>query len=207
MGFRRIFLSAVAAYVDTVAKAASVPWDSPALGEWTVAELIGHAAGSGLGCVPTVLRTPAARRTIATPQDYFALARSVPPETLAAARAASTALGRRDATALGDDPGAAVRAMANAAEAALAEVSDDDIVESAAGGMRVVDWLPTRTFELVVHGLDISAATGIAFQPSGAALADATALAARLAVAAGDGVVVLRALTGRGGLPAGYAVG
>jgi hypothetical protein len=126
---------------------------------------------------------------------------------LAAARAASTELGRRDAIALGDDPGAAVRAMANAAEAALAEVSDDDIVESAAGGMRVVDWLPTRTFELVVHGLDISASTGIAFQPSDTALADATALAARLAVAVGDGVVVLRALTGRGVLPAGFAVG
>jgi hypothetical protein len=64
--------------------------------------------------------------------------------------------------------------------------------------MRVVDWLPTRTFELVVHGLDISAATGIAFQPSDVALADATLLAARLAVAVGDGVVVvLRALSGR----------
>jgi hypothetical protein len=207
MGFRLTFLSTAAAYADTVATTASIPWDGPGLGEWTVAELIGHATGSGLGCVPTVLRTPAAQRAIATPEDYFALAKSVPPEMLAAARAASTELGRRDATALGDDPGAAVRVMAKAAEAALAEVSDDDVVESAAGGMRVVDWLPTRTFELVVHGLDISAATGIAFRPSDVALADATALAARLAVALGDGTVALRALTGRGGLPAGFAVG
>jgi hypothetical protein len=207
MGFRRTFLSAANAYADTVGKVASVPWDGPGLGEWTVAELIGHATGSGLGCVPTVLRMPAEQRSIATPEDYFALAKSVPPEMLAAARAASTELGRRDATALGGDPGAAVRAVATAAEAALAEVADDDIVESAAGGMRVVDWLPTRTFELVVHGLDISAATGIAFEPSDAALADVTALAARLVVAVGDGAVVLRALTGRGALPAGFAVG
>lgn len=67
-------------------------------------------------------------------------------------------------------------------------------------------WLPTRTFELVVHGLDIAAVTGISASFSADALADATALAARIAVATGDGATVLRALTGRGTLPERFSV-
>jgi hypothetical protein len=72
--------------------------------------------------------------------------------------------------------------------------------------MRVRDWLPTRTFELVVHGLDVSAATGLPFDPPEPVLAEAVTLAARVAVAVGDGPAVLRALTGRGSLPESFTV-
>ena len=44
----------------------------------------------------------------------------------------------------------------------MAEGTDPDlVVHTIVGGMRVAAYLPTRTFELCVHGLDIAAATGI----------------------------------------------
>ena len=35
---------------------------------------------------------------------------------------------------------------------------DDPVISTIFGGMRLSDYLPTRTFELVVHGLDIARA-------------------------------------------------
>ena len=60
-----------------------------------------------------------------------------------------------------------------------------------AGGMPLEEYLRTRTFELVVHGLDIQRACGVdpAFAPD--ALTDGATLAAEAAV-----------LTGRGAGPA-----
>jgi hypothetical protein len=74
------------------------------------------------------------------------------------------------------------------------------------GGMRVRDWLPTRTLELVVHGMDAAGAAGVPFEPPAAALAETAAVLARVAAAVGDGPAVIRALTGRGTLPAGFSV-
>jgi hypothetical protein len=82
----------------------------------------------------------------------------------------------------------------------------EQLVQSAAGGMRLSAWLATRTFELTVHTRDIAAATGIAATSTSKALADAASLAARVAVTVGTGKPVLRGLTGRGTLPKGFSV-
>jgi len=79
-------------------------------------------------------------------------------------------------------------------------------VTTPAGGMRVRDWLPTRTFELVVHGIDAAAASGVPHNLGLEAVAEATTLATRLAVALGEGDALLRALTGRGELPPKFTV-
>jgi hypothetical protein len=79
-------------------------------------------------------------------------------------------------------------------------------VTTVAGGMRLLAYLPTRTFELAVHGADIAAATGLPVTIPPAVLAEAAALAARTAVEAGQGPVVLAALTGRTVLPPGFSV-
>jgi hypothetical protein len=72
--------------------------------------------------------------------------------------------------------------------------------------MRVRDWLPTRTFELVVHGLDAAEAAGVAYDLAPEAIAEAAAQAARVAAAVGDGPLVLRALTGRAALPEKFSI-
>jgi len=59
--------------------------------------------------------------------------------------------------------------------------------------MRVRTYLPTRTFELVVHSLDIGAAATIDVAFSSRVLAHTTELAARVAVARDEGRTVLRA--------------
>jgi hypothetical protein len=73
-------------------------------------------------------------------------------------------------------------------------------------GIRLHSYLPTRTFELAVHGLDIARAVGVSFALPAEVLEEATMLAARVAVAEGHGEAVLMALTGREGLPPSFSI-
>jgi hypothetical protein len=72
--------------------------------------------------------------------------------------------------------------------------------------MRLHTWLPTRTFELAVHSLDIAAATGLSADLPDQVISDAAVLAARIAAATGDGPAVLLALTSRGHLTRDFSV-
>jgi hypothetical protein len=65
--------------------------------------------------------------------------------------------------------------------------------------------VPTRTVELVVHGLDIAAAVGVPAEFSRSALAEAAAVLSRTGVELGQGPDLLAALTGRAGLPSGFS--
>jgi hypothetical protein len=73
-------------------------------------------------------------------------------------------------------------------------------------GIRLHTYLPTRTFELAVHSLDIARAVGISLVLPSDALAEAMVLAGGIAVAAGQGETVLLALTGRTALPPSFSV-
>lgn len=70
----------------------------------------------------------------------------------------------------------------------------------------VTAYLPTRTFELVVHGMDIANAADMPIHFSPAVLDEACQLAARIAVRIGRSPEVLLALTGRISLPSGFSV-
>jgi hypothetical protein len=193
MDYRRAFRSAAVSFADLIARVPADRWDSPGLGEWTVRELAGHAAGSALRRVPDVLGSPGDEVERASAVDYW-----LPPRTAADPGAAGRALG--------DDPAAVVGDLVGLATQALGKVEDDDVVATPAGGMRVRDWLPTRTFELVVYGLDVATAAGIEMFLAPEVVAEAVGQAAGIAAATGDGTVVLRALTGRGDLPSGFSV-
>lgn len=73
----------------------------------------------------------------------------------------------------------------------------DPVVQTFAGGMLLSDYLPTRTFELIVHGYDIANVADIAFAPHPDVVADTVALAARIGVALGHGPALVSLLTGR----------
>jgi hypothetical protein len=205
MDFRRNYRAAAVAFADLVSRVPADRWDGPGLGEWNLRDLVGHTVSSGLR---QVIRpaTPDIDPAIHSPEDYWAFARTAPPEVYAAAVRASTENARAAGRELGESPAEAVRDLVGRATAAVADARDDDVLSTLVGGVRVRDWLPTRTFELVVHGLDISAAARVPLDVAEPALAEATAHAARIAVSAGDGPAVLRALTGRGALPDGFAV-
>jgi uncharacterized protein len=206
MDYRRTFRSAAVSFVDLVSRLPADRWDGPGLGDWTLRDLVGHTTGSALRQVPGVLGTPGDTLAVSSPEGYWAYARTAPADLYAAAVAASSTDARATGRSLGDRPLDQVREFAGRATQALATVGDDDIVATPAGGMRVRDWLPTRTFELVVHGMDTAAAAAVAADFAPEAVAEATTQAARLAAILGDGPAVLRALTGRAGLPDRFSV-
>lgn len=198
---RTTFLDAAATVAELVGRIPAGAWDGPGLGEWDLRALVGHTSRS-LVTVVTYLAGTAAAEEVPTPEAYYVLVARA-----GGANSAAVAQRGRDAgAALGDDPASAFRALVGDAEAALAGADDADLVPTAAGGMRVGAYLPTRTFELVVHGIDIAAATGLPVEFPEPVLADAAALAARVAVQLGHGPALLAALTGRAALPPGVSV-
>jgi uncharacterized protein (TIGR03083 family) len=197
MSERDAFRSAAAWFVDLVRLIPGDGWSRPGLGEWNVRELVGHATRA-FGTVETYLMDPAESEDVTDPVDYYVLAGQADPEAIAQR-------GREAGIALGDDPSAVVAAAAERT-LALVDVSPDDaLVTSRGGGMRLDRYLATRTFELVIHGLDIVLATGVDSPPPEACLLPTAALATALAVRKGDGPAVCLALTGRRPLPPAYS--
>lgn len=198
------FTAAAESFNRLIVELSAIPaqaWDGPGLGPWDLRSLVGHASRS-VSTVATYLRRPADREDVPDAATYVSFARRM----AGADAAAVTERGRQAGIALGPDPAGAVRTLVQQTLADLDAVVGDPLIETIAGGMHVSSYLPTRTFELVVHGLDIAAATGTEFSPPPAASAEAVHLAAAAALRAGDGALLLRALTGRAVLEAGYSV-
>ena len=117
-----------------------------------------------------------------------------------------TARGREAGDALGTDPAAAVAEVA-ARVVPLVEACDGtEVVTTIVGGMRLADYLPTRTFELVVHTADLSAALGVPADIPATAAAQALRLVGELAVDRHVAAPLLLAVTGRQGLPPGFTI-
>jgi len=195
---RRAFSDAAEWFVRTVLLVGD-RWNQPGLGEWDIRALVGHTSRSLL-TVETYLARPAATVELASAMDYFRAT------SAAAAGPAVAARGRDAGTALGSDPAGAVAEIA-ARVIPLVDAQDgSELVTTIAGGMRLADYLPTRTFELAVHTADLAAALGVPPEVPAAAAAQALAIVAELAVADGLAGPLLLAATGRPGLPAGFSV-
>lgn len=177
-------------------------WDGPGLGEWDLRSLVGHASRS-LITVSTYLQQPAENEDITTPQEYYV---RVNPATLGMAPEGVVERGRQAGRDLGEDPAATVDELLSRVLGELADAGDPLITVIGGAGIRLHTYLPTRTFELAVHGLDIARAIGISYALPPDVLEEATVLAARIAVPEGHGETVLLALTGRAGLPTSFSV-
>ncbi|WP_125105878.1 maleylpyruvate isomerase N-terminal domain-containing protein [Gulosibacter massiliensis] len=185
------FLAAAAAFVELVDRVPAGMLAEPALGTWNLRDLIGHTTRA-LRTVAIYLDRPADRIERADAIEYFEACRDPANAPVVAAR--GVASGRE----LGDDVPAGVRLAFDDVVTALGHVRDTDpVIETAAGGMRSHTYLPTRTFELVVHSSDIAQAAGVSYEPPAAALAEATELVRGLALAQGHGLALVRRLTGR----------
>jgi uncharacterized protein (TIGR03083 family) len=194
----RAFADAAEWFVATTALVVD-EWDQPGLGEWDIRALVGHTSRSLL-TVETYLARPAEAVEIDSAVGYFRA-------TIAMATGAAVAQRGRDAgTALGADPAAAVAEIA-ARVVSLVEARDGtELLTTIAGGMRLTDYLPTRTFELAVHTVDLASALGTPLDVPATAAAQALRLITELAVARELAGPLLRAATGRGALPARFSV-
>lgn len=110
--------------------------------------------------------------------------------------------GRRAVRELGDNPVAAVRAASDRVLAMAASTPDGALVSTPFGEQMLATYLRSRTAELVLHGLYLG--TDIKVPPD--ALVACGVSLVELAVSRGHGLVVVRALSGRGTLPPGSNV-
>lgn len=201
MDAARTYSAAAHAFCELARRIPPDAWDGPGLGDWDLRSLVGHASRSFV-TVSTYLRTTAAREDVTDAVDYYVRMRDY-AAGLGAADVAER--GRQAGRGLGDDP---VTALTELMVRALDDVAaaGDPVIEVIGGlGIRLSGYLPTRTFELAVHGLDVARAAGLTFELPTEVLAEVTALAARIAVGLGDGEAVLLALTGREPLPPGFS--
>ncbi len=198
---RDTFVQAGRSFVDLIDRIPDNAWDREGLGEWDLRSLVGHTSRS-LITVITYLRQPADNEDVASAAVYYRLSSQI----ITADPAAVTERGRQAGIALGTDPVAEIRRLHDEAVTAVNGVHADPVITTIAGGMRLSRYLPTRTFELTVHCLDIAAACGLEFSPPAPALRAALHLAADVTLLRDDGAQVLLALTGRRSLPVGFSV-
>jgi len=195
---RDTFAEAAQAFVELVRAVPPDAWDGPGLGEWDLRSLVGHTSRS-LITVETYLSQPANREDVVSAAAYYAAISTIDP-------AAVAGRGREAGRALGDDPVAAIQSLVTRV-LGVVERAENPLITSAAGGVRLRTYLPTRTFELVVHGLDIAAAANLPAPDYGyTLLSEVAEVAARAAVLQGRGLELIRALTSRAPLPDGFSV-
>jgi hypothetical protein len=195
---RDAFTAGARAFVE-IAALVGDRWGEPGLGAWDVRALVGHTSRALL-TVEEYLGRPAPAAEVDTAVGYYLATRGM------AAGAAVEERGRAAGDALGEHPAEAVAAIAERVLALVGGCDGSELVTTIAGGMRLADYLPTRTFELVVHSQDLASALGEQAAVPEEAARQALGLAAELAVAGGDASEVLLALTGRRALPEGFSV-
>ncbi|MEE3248467.1 MAG: maleylpyruvate isomerase N-terminal domain-containing protein, partial [Chloroflexota bacterium] len=175
-------------------------WDEPALGEWCVRDLAGHTYRA----FTTVLSYSAApddKVEIERPVDYFlkVLGDNVGQKQVAE-------LGRAAGLEIIDDPRMMVRGFAMYVKNKLDDLGDDHIMGTVVGGMRLIDYLPTRTFELIIHTMDLAKAVGVDAKPPEKGMTATLEILGQIALYRGHASDLLLAATGRGGLPVGFSV-
>ena len=197
---RQAYADAAAFFVDTAARIDREAWSRPALGEWTVRALVGHT-NRAFVTVETYLDNPAEAAEMTRPVDYyFRAAASLGDPAVVAAR------GREAGEALGANPSAAVQATAQRVLARVAREADDALLTTPVGGIRLIDYLPSRVLELTVHTADIVAAVKLGGEAPSSAARVTLHLLADLAVERRCAAPLLQSLTGRGPLSPAFNV-
>ena len=159
------------------------------LGDWSVRELVAHGNRAHT-TITEYLLEPQAPQTPGS--SYFT-------------KEAIDARARQAVAALGDDPVLAVTAAATSAIALIEQSSPERTVAGPAGAMTLAQYLPSRTAELTVHGLDIALAVGAQLIAPATAVEASLAFVARLSMRTKTGQLLLAAV-GRSPLPTGYSV-
>jgi len=199
LNVRETFEEAARTFVNLVQRIPQGRWDGPGLGEWNLRALVGHTSRS-LVTVETYLGQPVETEEVPGPAAYYVGIAGID-------HAGVVGRGVAAGQALGENP---AQFVADLAERVLAEVDNagNPLIHTAAGGMHLESYLPTRTLELVVHSLDIAAAVPDIEQPefSDQLLGEVARVAATAGVLLGHGVEMMLAFTGRGTLSPGFSV-
>ena len=170
-------------------------WNRPAVGEWTVRELVAHGARAFRTVTDYLAMESVDDTWIESAAEYFRIVLAEQnPHVHIAERARQEAVAETDWIQGTDQRWAAV-------DAALSRARGGAHVRLFVGEMRLDQYLATRVVELVVHGTDLAAAIGIPSSPPVAA--SRVAIDVLLDLSTGDDLAsIARMLTGRpGSLP------
>jgi len=195
------FETAAHSFLDLVAEVKVSQWNEPALGVWDVRSLVGHTARAILTVEQYLLADPAAELTARDAEDYY-----VQVFTEYTDNEAIAARGVEAGKALNENSGAEYEATLNRALALIRQNEPDRLVAVGPIGIPLGEYLRTRVFELVVHGMDIARVTNHEHGIPADVVANVADLAARVAVRKGDGEAILFALTGRRPLRPRYSI-
>ena len=197
---RETYLEAGEYFASIVDQVDIDDWDSPALGEWCIRDLAGHTYRSFTTVLSYSLK-PADKLDLERPVDYFLEAQKVlaDPKHLAER-------GRAAGLEIIDDPRMMVRGFAMYVKNKLLELPDDFILKSPFGGIRLIDYLPTRTFELIIHTMDLAKSVGVVSDPPEAGMEATIDIIGQMALSRGYASDLILSVTGRGQLPAGFSV-
>ncbi len=175
-----------------------VDMHAPALGSWDVAGLAGHLIRQIGGPAAYLAEPPPDHVELADPAAYYLayLAwRSDDPDTADASVAArgNAAAGQLTAESAAEQMLAALDHSLDA----MAAAGPDRAVPTPFGSMRLADYLPTRTFEVVVHGLDLGHALDRSWRPPDPAVEQCLGLLGAIAARSGRAGELLLLATGR----------
>ena len=186
-------------------------WSAEGLGEWTIRDLVGHT-GRALSTVAEYASDTRGKPELLDSVAYYrGMALSGPSSV--GLHAAVADRGRQAGAELGDRPANTITALRDSIVSLVGTLDLDSLATSRGGTIRMRDYLPTRTFELVIHCLDLEraiTAAGVVAVPEVpfGAMADVLRLLVELAVARGSQFIgeLMMLLTGRIGVVAGYSV-
>jgi uncharacterized protein (TIGR03083 family) len=197
-----LFLQSAESYLTLLGRVGEDQWQQHGLGEWNVRSLAGHTARAILTVESYLGQDEPGDITIPSAEDYY---NSVLEQFTD--HPSIEARGVEAGSWLGDDPVAKVAEALARTKTLIAAQPDDRIVSIGGMGILLDEYLRTRVVELVVHSLDLAAAIDADdYTPPSAAVYTAVGLLSGTAVYKGFGPQVLRALTGRGPLPADFTV-
>ena len=201
MGSAATFFHSAKAFHDLVSRIDDEQWDSVALGEWSLRSLVGHTTRAILTVESYLLLDDPGFANVADAEGYYArVYRDLTDPASVAARGVEAGIW------LGDTPASTIGDAITRTMALVDSAPAERIVSIGGLGIELPEYLRTRTFELVVHSLDIARVTGLPHGQPAAALSATLELAAGIAAARGDGEELLLALTGRARLPANFSV-
>ena len=196
---RRAFRESAHFFVEAVRRVPEDAWDRPALGVWSVRDLVGHA-WRALWTVREYLDRSVHGEPVAGPAGYFRLALERTTDDAIARR------GREAGARLGPAPAEAVEEMARQALTRVARHRGRALVATPVGPMRLDDYLATRVVELTLHTLDLARALGREPHPPREAMRATLHVLADLALERDAGPTVALALGGRIPLPEGFSL-
>ncbi len=182
---REVFKLAVEYYLDTVAAIKLDQLDRNALGVWNLRDLLGHTA-----------------RAFTNVERYatvgFTAGPPVGSDDDIAARGIEA--GRQ----LGNEPLAAVREIAKRVVSFVDALPDNHVLDTSAGQMSLIEFLPSRVQELTTHSIDIARAIGLDAAPPEEYLRVMLYWLADQAIVRKQSVDMVLVLTGRETLPDGF---